>query len=52
MFCLEDNRNTSVYVFIAEIALLTFDVIIDNLCEYIKFQNFQAEDVRIINDLK
>ena len=29
-FCLEVNRNTSVYVFIIEIFLLTFDVIIDD----------------------
>ena len=30
MFCLEDNRNTSVYVFITEILWLTFDEIIDD----------------------
>ena len=29
-FCLEDNRKTSVYVFIAEIIWLTFDLRIDN----------------------
>ena len=29
-FCLEDNRNTSVYVFITEIFWLTLDVIIDD----------------------
>ena len=29
MFCLEDSRNTIVYVFITEIICLTFDVIID-----------------------
>ena len=29
-FCLEGNRNTSVYVFITEIIWLTFDVIIDD----------------------
>ena len=46
-FCLEVNRNTSVYVFITEIFLLTFDVIIDD--PYLTLQKDSAKITGISN---